>query len=298
MQCPHCGNDNRASNAFCESCGTLLGPTCTACGQVNRPGSRFCGNCRHPLNADPAPSSRQLLRALSASGGERKRLTVLFADIRNSTGLIESVDPEQAMYRMRPAIEPMKDAVHRYEGVVNKVTGDGVMALFGAPQPHEDHPVRGCLAALAMQDALARLGDPGLQIRVGVHTCEVVVQAVDSSLYQTYDAAGATVHLANRMEQMAEGGGILVTGETFHAAKQFVEAKSLGDRVVRGLSAPVEVFQLPGLKHAPASELFRSRPHLTALTGRDGQLAMLEAELANTANSAGRDVGIVDRKSK
>src|SRR6202030_3344266 len=113
-------------------------------------------------------------------------------------------DPEQAMYRMRPAIEAMKDAVHRYEGVVNKVTGDGIMALFGAPQPHEDHAVRGCLAALAMQDGIASLDDPDLQIRVGVHTGEVVVQAIDHGMYRTYDAAGANVHLANRLEQMAD----------------------------------------------------------------------------------------------
>jgi class 3 adenylate cyclase/tetratricopeptide (TPR) repeat protein len=293
MQCLHCGNDNSTSNAFCESCGTPLGPTCTACGHANRPGSGFCGNCGRPLAAEPPTSSSQLLRSLSAAGGERKRLTVLFADIRNSTGLIERVDPEQAMQRMRPVIQAMKDAVHRYDGVVNKLTGDGVMALFGAPRPHEDHPVRGCLAALAMQDALVRLGDPDLQIRVGVHTGEVVVQAVDSSLYQTYDATGAAVHLANRMEQMGQGGGILVTGETFHAAKQFVEAKPLGERTVRGLSTPIEVFQLTGLKHAPASELFRGRPRLTALTGRQAQLAVLEAELANAMHGDGRVIGIV-----
>src|SRR5262249_19754896 len=162
---------------------------------------------------------------------------------------------------------------------VNKVQGDGVMALFGAPRPREDHPVRACLAALAMQDALVRLGDPDLKIRVGLHTGEVVVQAVENSLYQTYDAAGATVHLANRLAQMAQPGHILFSGDTFAAAKQFVEAKPLGWQPIRGLSAPVEIFELSGIKHAPASELFRGRPRLSPLVGREEQFDALEAEL-------------------
>src|SRR6266568_1895132 len=196
MQCPHCGRDNSNTNSFCSGCGAPLGPKCTRCGHANPVASRFCGDCGDLLVAPAIPSqpSDQLLRSLSASGGERKRLTVLFADIRNSTGLIATLDPEQAMKRMQPVLNAMKDAVHRYDGIVNKVQGDGVMALFGAPRPHEDHAVRGCLAALGMQDAVARLRDPDLSIRVGLHTGEVVVQAVENSLYQTYDATGAAVH--------------------------------------------------------------------------------------------------------
>ena len=114
------------------------------------------------------------------------------------------------MRRMRPVIDAMKSAVESYDGVVNKVTGDGIMALFGAPRPHEDHAVRACAAALAMQASIAELGDPDLKIRVGIHTGEVVVQAVENSLYQTYDVAGSAAHLAARMEQMAEPGEILL----------------------------------------------------------------------------------------
>lgn len=296
MHCPHCGRDNSSASAFCDACGAPLGPICAACGHPNRPGSRFCARCSKPLASlatTPSQFSDQLLHSLSASGGERKRLTVLFADIRNSTGLIERIDPEQAVLRMRPALEAMKDAVDRYDGVVNKVQGDGVMALFGAPRPHEDHPVRGCLAALAMQDAMVRIGDPDLKIRVGLHTGEVVVQAVENTLYQTYDAAGAAVHLANRLEQMAEAGCVLFSGDTFAAAKQFVEAKSLGPQSIRGLSAPVEVFELLGVKHAPASELFRSRLRLSRLIGREQQFDALEAELANAAKGDARVVGVV-----
>ena len=295
MHCPDCGGDNNAASAYCDACGAPLGPICAACGYPNRRGSRFCArcSCSLALSESRPRSSGQLLHSLTVTGGERKRLTVLFADIRNSTGLIERADPEQAMLWMRPALEAMKTAVDRYDGVVNKVQGDGVMALFGAPRPREDHAVRACLAALAMQDAVARIADPDLKIRVGLHTGEVVVQAVESSLYQTYDAAGATVHLANRLEQLAEPGRVLCTRDTFTAARQFVEAKSLGSQQVRGLSSSVEIFELVGIKHAPASELFRSRSRLTPLIGRDEQLADLEAELANAAKGDGRVAGVV-----
>ena len=237
MQCLSCNADNRATNAFCEACGASLQLTCRVCGHVSRPDSRFCGHCGNPLGSPggDALSSSQLLRSLSVSGGEYKRVTVLFADIQNSTGLIQSMDPESAMRRIQPVLDAMRDAVHRYDGLVNKVQGDGVMALFGAPRPHEDHAVRGCLAALAMHAAMPRLGDRDLQIRVGLHTGEVVVQAVNNSLYQTYDAAGVAVHVANRLEQTAEGGKTLISGSTFAAARQFIEAKSLGLQTLRGI---------------------------------------------------------------
>jgi adenylate cyclase len=231
---------------------------------------------------------------LNAKGGERKRLTILFADIRNSTGLIDSLgDPELGMRRLQPVLDLMNEAVVRYDGVVNKSQGDGVMALFGAPQPHEDHAVRGCLAALAMQDGVARFGDPDLQIRVGVHTGEVVVQAIEHGIYQTYDAAGANVHLANRMEQLADAGSILISKETYTGAKQFVEVEPLGRQSIRGMAAPIEIFKLKGLQHAPSSGVFRSGRRLSPLTGRTGQFSALVLELENTMKGDGRVVGVV-----
>src|SRR4030088_2041005 len=184
MQCLRCGCRNKATNEYCEGCGASLGIECKACGHLNGSAARYCGKCSAALDhaAGAANQSWQhVLRSLNARGGERKRLTVLFADIRNSTGLIDSLgDPELGMKRLQPVLNLMKNAVHRYDGIVNKIQGDGVMALFGAPRPHEDHAVRGCLAALAMQDAIARLGDPSLQIGIGLHTGEVVVQVVDN----------------------------------------------------------------------------------------------------------------------
>ena len=295
MHCRYCDNDNSATNAFCDACGKPLGAGCSICGHINRPNSHFCGNCSAPLGAvtSPRPSAEEVLRVLSASGGERKHLTVIFADISNSTGLIDHIDPEDAMRRMQPVIDAMRVAVERYDGVVNKVTGDGIMALFGAPRPHEDHAVRACAAALAMQASVAGLGDPDLKIRVGIHTGVVVVQAVKNSLYQTYDVAGSAAHLAARMEQMAEPGDILLTGATAAATGQSVEAASLGRRAVRGLSEPVEVFRLSRIRHAPASVIFRSQTLLSPLTGRTAQFEALKAELANAANGEGRVVGVV-----
>src|SRR5258705_1141450 len=298
MQCLRCGCQNKATNEYCEGCGATLGIECSACGHLSGPTARFCGQCSaalKPLATEATNQSWQhVLRSLNAKGGERKRLTILFADMRNSTGLIDSLgDPELGMRRLQPVLDLMNEAVVRYEGVVNKSQGDGVMALFGAPQPHEDHAVRGCLAALAMQDGMSRIGDADLRVRVGVHSGEVVVQAIEHGIYQTYDAAGANVHLANRMEQLADPGSILVSKETYTAAKQFVEVEPLGPQTIRGIAAPIEIFKLRALQHAPSSGVFRSGRRLSPLTGRTEQFSALVLELENTMKGDGRVVGVV-----
>jgi class 3 adenylate cyclase len=298
MQCLRCGCQNKATNEYCEGCGATLGIECSACGHLNGPTARFCGRCSAALTSTAAEVSNQswqhVLRSLNAKGGERKRLTVLFADIRNSTGLIDSMgDAELGMRRLQPVLNIMNEAVVRYDGVVNKSQGDGVMALFGAPQPHEDHAVRGCLAALAMQDGVRRFGELNLQIRVGVHTGEVVVQAIEHGIYQTYDAAGATVHIANRMEQLSDAGTSLISRETYNAAKQFVEVEPLGPQTIRGIATPIEIFRLRGLQHAPSSGVFRSGRRLSPLTGRTDQFSALSLELENTMNGDGRVVGVI-----
>jgi class 3 adenylate cyclase/tetratricopeptide (TPR) repeat protein len=298
MQCERCGLQNRPNNQFCEGCGTSLGLKCLSCGQVNGPAAHFCGRCSTSLlGADPATGNhpwQQALRSLHAKGGERKRLTILFADICNSTNLIDKLrDPELGMRRLQPILGLMNEAVVRYDGIVNKSQGDGIMALFGAPQPHEDHAVRGCLAALAMQDEMTLIGDSELQIRVGVHTGEVIVQTIDHGIYQTYDAAGPNVHLANRLEQLADASGILISKETYTASKQFIQVEPLGQKIVRGMAATVEVFKLVGLQHAPSSGVFRSGRRLSPLTGRNDQFSALLSELESTTKDEGRVVGIV-----
>lgn len=297
MKCEACGQDNQPENEFCENCGSSFGLKCENCGRINRRGSRFCGQCGTSLQSGTPQadqSSRDILRELSEKGGERKHLTVLFADIRDSTSLIDSLkDPEMGMRRLKPALDLMMDAVHRYDGIVNNVQGDGIMALFGAPRPHEDHAARGCLAALAMQDAVVRLNDPGIAIRVGLHTDEVVVQTLENSIYQTYNAAGPGVHLANRLERIADGGTIVISKETYTAARQFIEVESLGAQIIRGIAEPIEALKIVGLRNAPASGVFRSGRRLGPLIGRVEQLNVLEAELAKAAERDGRVVAIV-----
>jgi adenylate cyclase len=298
MQCLRCGRQNKPTNQYCEGCGASLGIECAACGHLNMPTARFCGQCSAALKTDIAEASQQswqnVASSLSTKGGERKRLTILFADISDSTRLIDRLcDPELGMQRLRPVLDLMNKAVARYDGVVNKSQGDGVMALFGAPRPHEDHAVRACLSALAMQDEITHLADPDIQVRVGVHTGEVVVQAIQHGIYQTYDAAGANVHLANRIEHLADPGTILISKETYAAAKQYVDVEPLGPTTVRGIEAPVELFKLKSLLNSPASNVFRSGKRLSPLIGRDEQFSTLLTELEHVLKGDGRVVGVV-----
>jgi class 3 adenylate cyclase len=190
---------------------------------------------RLPL-ADPPPYlAEKILTSRSALEGERKQVTVLFADLKGSTELIEGLDPEEARQLLDPALHAMMDAVHRYEGTVNQVLGDGIMALFGAPAAHEDHAVRACYAALAMQAAMRRYAEEvrrshglEMQARVGLNSGEVVVRAIGNDLHMDYSAVGQTTHLAARMEQLATPGSIRLTAATLRLAEGLVQVNALG----------------------------------------------------------------------
>jgi class 3 adenylate cyclase len=230
MRCPHCQHENREGARFCAACGSSIAWRCPACGSQPPLGATFCDHCGIPLTgtttaATPptfaAPSqmlqaytpphlAEKILHSRAAVEGERKQVTVLFADLKGSMELLADRDPEEARHLLDPVLERMMAAVHRYEGTVNQVMGDGIMALFGAPIAHEDHAVRACYAALAMQEAIrhhsaeVRRGH-GLevQIRVGLNSGEVVVRAIGNDLHMDYSAVGQTTHLAARMEQLA-----------------------------------------------------------------------------------------------
>jgi class 3 adenylate cyclase len=171
---------------------------------------------RAPLAYTPAHLAEKILASRTALEGERKQVAGLFADLKGSTELIADLDPEEAQTLLDPALHVMMDAVYRYEGTVNQVLGDGIMALFGAPVAHEDHAARTCYAALAMQAAMRRYAEeaqrahgPALQMRVGLNTGDVVVRAIGNDLHMDYSAVGQTTHLAARMEQLARPGAIL-----------------------------------------------------------------------------------------
>jgi len=251
-------------------------------------------------SAPPRHLAERILRSRAALEGERKQVTVLFADIRGSLELIEGIDPEEAGRILDPAIEAMMAAVHRYEGTVNKVLGDGVMALFGAPIAHEDHAVRACFAALAMQAAASRLAEETrrrfgleLQMRVGLNSGEVVVRAIGNDLTMDYDAIGATTHLAARMEQLAPPGSIRMTGATARFAEGYIQTRPLGSIPVRGLTESVEAFELLGASDVRSRFQAASAGGFTRFVGRQPEVDALGRALAQAGAGRGQVVSVV-----
>src|SRR5262249_18237778 len=271
MICQQCRSENSSEAIFSDQCGARLEASCPKCGEPNRQGAKFCRNCGQLINvtaatvqatvaSGPSPDTyvpkhlaEKILASRQSLEGERKEVTVLFADIRGSTKLLEGLDPEEGQKLIDPVLRVMMDAVHRYEGTVNQVLGDGIMALFGAPVAHEDHAVRACYAALAMQEEMHRYrvnlrqsDELGLQIGIGLNSGEVVVRSISNDLNVDYSALGHTTHLAARMQELAGGGAILLTPATLREVEGFVEVKSLGAVQVKGVSRPVDVYELMG----------------------------------------------------
>src|SRR5262249_46166717 len=244
--------------------------------------------------------AEKILTSKSALEGERKQVTVLFADLKGSMELLADRDPEEARKILDPVLERMMEAVHRYEGTVNQVMGDGIMALFGAPLAHEDHAVRACYAALRMQDSVKCYAEEilrslgvSIRIRVGLNSGEVVVRAIHSDLHVDYTAVGQTTHVAARMEQIADSGTILLTPQTLALAGGFVEVKSLGPVPVKGLSQPVEVYQLTGVGAARSRLQALAGRGLTKFAGRTAELAQLQEALGLAESGRGQVVAVV-----
>jgi class 3 adenylate cyclase len=253
-----------------------------------------------PLTYTPSYLAEKILTSRSALEGERKQVTVMFADLKGSTELIRDLDPEAAQRLLDPALQRMMDAVHRYEGTVNQVLGDGIMALFGAPLAHEDHAIRACYAALAMQAAMRRYAEDvrrshGLevQMRVVVHSGEVVVRAIGNDLHMDYSAVGQTTHLAARMEQLATPGSIRLTAAMLRLVEGLVQANALGPFPVKGLAEPVEVFELVGVSALRQRLQASVARGLTRFVGRQTELEALRQALERTEASQGQLVAVV-----
>src|SRR4051812_39169622 len=262
MQCPRCQHDNPAAAKYWPECGTRLAPCCAQCGTELPAGAKFCPECGQPAGA-PAPLvpeaytpqhlADRILTSRAALEGERKQVTVLFADLKGSMELLADRDPEEARRILDPVLERMMDAVHRYEGTVNQVLGDGIMALFGAPLAHEDHAQRACYAALRMQEGVKQYAEEvwratgvRVQIRVGLNSGEVVVRSIGSDLRMDYTAVGQTTHLAARMEQSATPGAVLIAPDTLRLVEGYVQIKALGPISIKGLDEPIEVYEIVG----------------------------------------------------
>ncbi|PYO57280.1 MAG: hypothetical protein DMD83_10010, partial [Candidatus Rokuibacteriota bacterium] len=248
----------------------------------------------------PKHLAERILTAKAALEGERKQVTVLFADLKGSMELLADRDPEEARKILDPVLVHMMDAVHRYEGTVNQVMGDGIMVLFGAPIAHEDHAVRACYAALRMQESVNRYAEEAwrvygvtVQIRVGLNSGEVVVRAIGNDLHMDYTAVGETTHLAARMEQAARPGTVLIAPATFHLVEGFVAVKSLGRVPVKGHSEPVEVHELSGIGPARTRLQAAARRGLTRFVGRDAEIEVLRRSLERAGAGHGQAVAIV-----
>ena len=253
-----------------------------------------------PLTYTPPHLMEKILASRAALEGERKQVTVLFADLKDSTELIRGLDPEAAQQLLDPAIHCMRDAVHRFEGTVNQVLGDGIMALFGAPLAHEDHALRACYAALAMQAAMHAYTDEvrrthGLEVRmrVGLNSGEVVVRAIGNDLHMDYSAVGETTHLAARMEQLATPGSIRLTVATLRLVEGLVRVNALGPVPVKGVVEPVEVFELVGATAVRRRLQATAARGLTPFVGRQTELVALQQALEQAAAGHGQIAAVV-----
>ena len=313
MRCPSCHYENPSALKFCGECGVRLAAVCAACGAANSPEQKFCGECGTKLSSGSATAkllspdsyipkhlAEKILASKSALEGERKQVTVLFADLKGSMELLADRDPEEARKILDPVLERMMEAVHRYDGTVNQVMGDGIMALFGAPLALEDHAVRACYAALRMQEQVSRYGDDmqrrhgaPVQIRVGLNSGEVVVRSIGNDLHMDYSAIGQTTHLASRMEQMAKAGTVLLTDHSFRLVEGYVQVRPLGAVTIKGLPEPITVYELSGASHVRTRLQAAAVRGLTRFVGRQREIEVLNEALANAAQGKGQVVAIV-----
>jgi class 3 adenylate cyclase/tetratricopeptide (TPR) repeat protein len=310
---PRCQQENPPQAKFCLECATPFALRCANCGTTLPAGAKFCFECATPVSAPgssprfaspdaytPKHLAEKILTSKSALEGERKQVTVLFADLKGSMELLADRDPEEARKILDPVLEHMMDAVHRYEGTVNQVMGDGIMALFGAPVGHEDHAVRACYAALRMHDVVRRLSAElrrahgvEVQIRVGINSGDVVVRTIGSDLRMDYTAVGQTTHLAARMEQLAAPGTVRLTAGTLQLAEGFVQVTPLGPIPVKGIAEPVEVFELVAAGVARTRLEASARRGLTRFVGRNEELEQLRGALDRARAGRGQVVAVV-----
>jgi class 3 adenylate cyclase len=309
-------------------CAAPLPLGCAACGAELPKNARFCPQCAHPAGApaatatdtprvptrsiaSPTPKhlADKILASKSALEGERKQVTVLFADVKGSMELAEQLDPEEWTAIMQRFFKILSEGVERFEGFVDKFTGDGIMALFGAPIAHEDHAQRACYAALHLRDALRTNADElrrkvglSFSVRIGLNSGDVVVGTIGSvgksgeprgELRMDYTAQGHTVGLAQRMEQLAAADSAYVTEYTANLVAGYFDVRDLGAFELKGASAPLNVYELRGVG-AMRSRLDRSRARgFSRLVGRSDEVAVLETALNRSVEGRGGVVGVV-----
>ena len=315
MRCPQCQSDNREGARFCLECGEKLELLCPQCGETLALSAKFCDECGHDLGkSEEVPSidysrpqtytpkflADKILTDRSSIEGERKLVTVLFADVVDYTSISEKLDAEEVHDIMDGCFRILMGEIHRYEGTIDKFTGDGLMALFGAPVAHEDHAQRACYAALGIQRAvkvysvrIAKEYGVDFKMRVGLNSGPVIVGSIGNDLRMEYTAIGNTVNLASRMESTAEPGTIQVAEDTLRLTKEYFEFKPLGYVNVKGKKEPVKAYRVLGtssVKDRLRAAMVRG---LTRFVGRTGELRHLADCFAQVKGGCGQVVGIV-----
>ncbi|MCX5737196.1 MAG: AAA family ATPase, partial [Proteobacteria bacterium] len=318
MNCTACGHANPERAKFCLECGTAVAMRCTSCGGELPAAAKFCAECgakaagaepaqaqaarakRSPRDYTPRHLAERILQSRSALEGERKQVTVLFADVKGSLELAEQAGAEVWHAILERFFEILADGVHRFEGTVNQYTGDGIMALFGAPIAHEDHAQRACYAALQLLAQLREFArevrrEHGLDFatRIGLNSGDVVVGKIGDDLRMDYTAQGHTVGLAQRVESLAEADACFLSQATAELVAGFFALEDLGDFRVKGSAEPLHVFRLEGMGAARNRfDVSRSRG-LSRFVGRAHEVHTLEAALAAARAGNGAVVGVV-----
>jgi class 3 adenylate cyclase len=315
MNCPACGQDNPEGASFCNQCAKPLPMRCLECGTSNPVGSNFCNGCAAPLTAVRKSSTTtateqsnfkiqikpEQIDPSSALDGERKTVTALFADIKGSMELMEDLDPEEARAIVDPALKLMIDAVHRYGGYIVQSTGDGIFALFGAPIAHEDHPQRALFTALRLQEQLgcysSELRSQGrmpLQARVGLNTGDVVVRSIETGEGHTeYTPIGHSTALAARIQTFAPVGSIATTDTTRKLCEGYFTFRSLGPTMVKGVSEPIEVYEVTGLGPLRTRLQRAAARGLTKFVGRQRELQALKHAAEQAQAGHGQIVAVM-----
>jgi class 3 adenylate cyclase/tetratricopeptide (TPR) repeat protein len=306
MKCPKCQHDNPIGAKFCNECATKLELICPECGMANPSGSKFCNECAQNLTipaSGPAPKelsfdekldkirrylptglADKILSQRDRIEGERKLVTVMFCDMEGFTVLSEKLGPEEAYSIMDEVYEILINKVHDYEGTVNEMTGDGIMALFGAPIALEDAPQRAIRSAYSIHREIARFSDkikqereaiPPLKMRIGIHTGSVVVGTLGNDLRVEFKAVGDTVNLASRMEGLAQPGSTYVSGETFKLTEGLFRYESLGEKEAKGKQEPIAVYRVIGTSKQRTRFDVSAERGLTPFVGRGRELELL-----------------------
>jgi class 3 adenylate cyclase/tetratricopeptide (TPR) repeat protein len=313
MKCPKCEFDNRDGAKFCKKCGEKLELLCPSCNYPYHPGSTFCDECGHNLQAPAKPPNYsephsytpkfladKILTSRSSIEGERKLVTVLFADVANFTSISEKLDPEEVHQIMDGCFKILMDEIHKFEGTINQFTGDGVMALFGAPVAHEDHAVRACYAALSIQKALEKYAEKlktargiDFKMRIGLNSGPVIVGAIGDDLRMDYTAVGDTTNLAARMESSAEPGTVLASKNTYKIVADFFQFEPIEKFQVKGKEALQEAFKLIRKSDVETRIAASAAKGLTRFVGRENTLAALMEAYHKAVSGSGQVVGMV-----